>query len=282
MIHFQYEFNGSYRSLTRLFASGAARPVPAKTWQGVDIEERPEMVAHELEDVCIETQMMNNVEDLQKAIQPNLPWAEDHFQERVSGIPHNPPPSDKDWPFAQQGHTQFKKMGKFSHTYPERLWPKLANGGQHHLTEPEEDGYQEDWYSNHTGIRYEYGDLSDVVNLLLRDPYTRQAYVPIWFPEDTGVVHGERVPCTLGYHVRYRRSQLDVVYYIRSCDFRRHLRDDVYMACRLGQWVSEQLQEGGLDCHPGKLVMHISGLHVFAGDLPLMKAEYNARLSSSF
>jgi thymidylate synthase len=79
-----------------------------------------------------------------------------------------------------------------------------------------------------------------VIDLLRDRPTTRQAFIPIWFPEDTGAHHGERVPCTLGYHLMARDGRLKIVYYMRSCDFLRHFRDDVYMAGRLCQWVCER------------------------------------------
>jgi hypothetical protein len=270
------DFNVNMVRLHRLFTEGVAKPANAQTWQGVDITDRPEMVAHELEDVCLEIPIYKTEKNLRQIVQPNMPWAEDHFQERISGIPHNPPPSDVHWPYAQSGNAEFKKKGKFSHTYPERFWPKMARTEWHKDGQGVMDEYPM------RGIRYAYGDLMDVIKLLYKDPYTRQAYLPVWFPEDTGVVHGERVPCTLGYHFRYRRDSLDVVYYIRSCDFRRHMRDDVYLACRLGQYISQALVDATLVCRPGKLVMHISGLHVFAGDLPLMRAEHRDRLASAF
>jgi thymidylate synthase len=90
------------------------------------------------------------------------------------------------------------------------------------------------------GIRYEYGDLDDVVNLLYEHPFTRQATFPIFFPEDTGAVHGGRIPCTLHYHFLRRGDSLHLWYAIRSCDAVRHFRDDVYMATRLCQWVTER------------------------------------------
>jgi hypothetical protein len=62
---------------------------------------------------------------------------------------------------------------------------------------------------------------------MVREPFTRQAFLPIWYPEDTGSVHGERVPCTIGYHFIRRGDWVHVVYYIRSCDFFRHFRDDI-------------------------------------------------------
>src|SRR3954468_15378336 len=93
------------------------------------------------------------------------------------------------------------------------------------------------------GIRYDYGDLQDVVDMLVRSPYTRQAVLPVWFPEDTGAVHGERVPCTLIYHWMLRDGRLHCFYDIRSCDFVRYFRDDVYFAMRLTQWLIEQVQD---------------------------------------
>lgn len=222
-------------------------------WQSIDVSDRPEMVTRELFDVTVKVPIPDMVDDQIAIFEPNMPWAEDHFQERVSGFPHNPPPSHEWWPFNKQNEI-FQKEEKFSHTYPERFWPrraeKLSNGEM-----------------GNRGIRFEYGDLSDVVKLLQKSPLTRQAFLPVWFPEDTGAHHGERVPCTLGYHFVVRQGRLNCFYYIRSCDFLRHFRDDVYMACRLALWVADQLP----DVKMGDLTMHISSLHVFAGDLPMMR-----------
>lgn len=65
---------------------------------------------------------------------------------------------------------------------------------------------------------------------------------------------------------------MDIVYYIRSCDLLRHFTDDVYMACRLLQWVVTVLNSYDDPPEdvivPGELVMHISSLHYFRGDYP--------------
>ena len=226
-----------------------------------DVSTRPEFDTHELSNVTLTMNVPATMQVLQNDVAPNLPWAEDHFQERVSGKPLNPAPSEAWWPFAQQGNKEHKESEVFSHTYPERMWPKWANG--------------KDIPRNpkmHQGIRYRYGDLNDLVNLLVRDPFTRQAYLPIWFPEDTGSVNGQRVPCSLGYHFIRRGLYLDGQYYMRSCDLFRHFTDDVYMAGRLLQWVCEQLWERddqlGQDYYPfvGCLTMYISNLHCFRGD----------------
>lgn len=209
-------------------------------------------VTAELEDVSIDMLIPQTAFELGNMTNANLPWAEDHFQERVSGIPHNPPPSSAYWPYAQRAHEQHVTDTRFSHTYPERFWPK--------------DGPSDDSMPMR-GLRFAYGDLNDVVTLLRERPGTRQAYIPIWFPEDTGAVHGERVPCTLGYHVMIRQHMLSIRYFMRSCDFIRHFRDDVYMAGRLAQWIAGQV--GDLTVH--RLVMHISSLHVFApSDIQLL------------
>lgn len=215
-------------------------------WQAIQNADMPQARTIEVEDISFRMEIPRSVELLQQIVNPNLPWAEDHFQERISGLPLNPPPSHVYWPFAQKNNAEHMSEQKFSHTYPERMWPLFAR-----------DGFSAGDTAMR-GIRYGYGDLKDVIRLLLERPGTRQAYLPIWFPEDTGAIEGQRVPCTLGYHFLIRGGKLKVVYYIRSCDFYRHFRDDVYMAARLGQWVAEEV-----NVEVSHLVMHISSMHVF-------------------
>lgn len=228
-------------------------------WQSQDVRDKPHMVSRELRHETFRLPIAFSVAGLQHDIKPNLPWAEDHFQERVSGEPLNPPPSEAWWPYRVNGNAEHKEDEQFSHTYPERMWPRFASLGE---TRP--NGRKV--YVPHNGIRYEYGDLANVVEQLVRNPQTRQAYLPIWFPEDTGAVQGQRVPCTLGYHFLSRGGRMEIVYYIRSCDLLRHFTDDVYMACRLLQWVVGKLREHGINATASSLIMHISSLHVFRGD----------------
>lgn len=234
-------------------------------WQSQDISDKEEMVSVELPFQTLHWYIRDDLDWTQKFFQPNLPWAEDHFQERVSGQPLNPPPSEAYWPFARANNAEHKEVEgkKFSHTYPERFWPVYA--GDRMTSNPLE------------GVRFRVGDLDDLVYQLRRNPLTRQAYLPIWFPEDTGAVQGQRVPCTLGYHFLFRpntaRDTLlgSIVYYIRSCDALRHLKDDAYMAARLLQWVVGKLQDNGITCASYQLTMHISSLHYFRGDVPFVR-----------
>lgn len=212
--------------------------------------------ALELLHVILEFEIDKELAAWQVTVQPNLPWAEDHFNERISGEPVNPPPSEQWWPFAQAGNAVHKKNQVFSHTYPERFWPKRA-ASQGFVTD------QAPPLSDRYGIRFPYGDLDDLVGVLIKNPASRQAYLPVWFPEDGGAsLQGERVPCTLGYHFLQRADgKLDCTYFLRSCDVVRFLRDDVYMAGRLGQYVGFRTGMA-----PGNLTVHIANLHAFEGD----------------
>lgn len=242
--------------------------VHTERWQGLDISKKPEAATHELMNIFFTVAVpAGGIDQLIKEVQPNLPWADDHFAERVSGMPLNPPPSWKTWPWGHSAGNFLDQRGQFSHTYPERFWPKYAGLTRGGVLPPhgEVEGN-----TQLTGIRYRYGDLGDVVNLLEREPLTRQAFLPVWYPEDTGATHGERTPCTIGYHFMIRRGALHLFYYIRSCEIVRHFRDDVYLAVRLQLWVIDKLRERDpikfKDLVAGDFTMHICSFHMFVND----------------
>lgn len=259
MTEFTEKFDALVRKIMRY-----GEEVEVGQWQSQDVSHKPEMISRELRHETFTLRLPQSLMGLQHLIKPNLPWAEDHFQERVSGQPLNPPPSEQWWPFAVQGNQEHKDGHQFSHTYPERFWPRFANEG---ATRP--NGRQV--FVPHNGVRFEYGDLGDLIQLLTKSVHSRQGYLPIWFPEDTGAVDGQRVPCTLGYHFLIRKDRAELVYYMRSCDLLRHFTDDVYMASRLLQWVVGKLQGNGIDVKASSLIMHISSLHVFRGDYPNLR-----------
>jgi hypothetical protein len=222
------------------------------------------LVSKELRNVVFEMGMPHTRHDAVDLIEPNMPWAEQHFAERVGGKPLNPPPSHVNWPWASANEKhQTQGGGAFSHSYPERMWCAHMRNHAGSTRYPR-------------GIRFNYGDLGDLVELLRRNPRTRQAYLPIWFPEDLMAAHqGERVPCTLGYHFLIREGLLHVTYPIRSCDFIRYFNDDVYLAVRLAQWVRDQLENktGKLEYHVGTLTLLINSLHIFKGDISRLERE---------
>lgn len=230
-------------------------------WQSTKIES-PETL--ELLNHGFTSPIPHSIEELQSEVNPNLPWAEDHFKERVSGKPLNPGKEYKNWPFykrdSSNDYHRTESGGKFSHSYMERIWPKKANK------------------KRNQGIRYDYGDFNSIVELLNKDPNTRQAYLPIFFPEDTGCEHGERIPCSLGYHFIIRNNLIHVVYNMRSCDYLRHFRDDVYLACRKTQWLLSKLQSKNpqfSEVSLGTLTMYITSLHVFYQEKEVLKLKNN-------
>lgn len=205
--------------------------------------------------------------DLATAFNPDLPWAEDHFIERVSGEPTNPGETYRYWPYAtfNKDNDPYQDGKVFSHTYQERFWPKHA-GPRPIRRQIEKDPSIFEGYANHKGIRYELGDLNDVITQLRDNPLTRQAWLPIFFPEDTGAVHGQRVPCTLGYYFWIEDGTLNCNYIIRSCDVLRHFRNDLYLTGRLLQFVASNL-----NLKVGELDFFCFNLHLFKNDLFALK-----------
>ena len=222
-------------------------------------------------DVSFKTIVPSTKEGLIDLLNPSEDWVEEHFKERVSGLPLNPGESYLKWPYYKMDKTM-RPGEKFSHTYMERFWPKYAS--------PEHMNTMGNPVLTHGnfGIRNLWGDLNDVVNLLAKDPYTRQAYIPIWFPEDTGNSNNVRVPCSLGYLFTIANGLLNITYYMRSCDYYRHLRDDIYLACRLSQWMVEQLNVNNefSILKPGFITMHIANLHIFEHELKRLQNELKA------
>lgn len=210
-----------------------------------------------------------------REIQPNLPWADRHFElERVSGDPVNPGATWREWPYARSAdrhRREGEEDPQFDHSYAERYWPKHAGRtpGGILLEDPKSEG--------HRGYRFPYGDLDDLVDVLAGEPTTRQAYLPVWFPEDLGAAKlGKRVPCSLGYHFIMREDRLHIIYYLRSCDFVRHFRDDVYLTIRLLLWVLGQCrlarpENDWARVVPGTLTMHVTSLHMFESDKRLFR-----------
>lgn len=261
-----------------------AERVHTEKWQGIDISKRPEAAMHEVRYFGFETHMpTEELEYYRASINPNLPWADDHFLERVCGEPLNPGVQWAKWPWGQSAANFRDGNNQFNHNYMERYWPRYAG-----LTDKGELGWtlfdldtsrrpiDPANELGHRGIRYRYGDLNDLLEQLRIEPLTRQAYMPIFFPEDTGVANPDRKPCTLGYLFMMRNNRLDVTYYIRSCDYVRHFRDDIYMTIRLVIWMLERLREKDerwKDVTPGLFRMDIGSLHLFRNDyIKLLRA----------
>jgi len=229
-----------------------SQTVLTERWQGVATKPEHKMREILFPYIQVPLRGLESLEHWQQDIKPNLPFADVHFAERVGGEPTNPGEAWKIWPWGNAADAHRTEGGKFTHTYQERFWPRYA--GEHDVS---------DMY----GIRYPYADLNDLVSHLSDEPLSRQAYLPIWFPED-GTCPG-RKPCTLGYHFLNRFEYFHVSYYIRSCDYVRHFRDDCYLTVRLLLWILDRLRERDSrwrDVRPGMFNMHIGSFHMFQND----------------
>lgn len=241
----------------------SGRPVHTETWQGIDIQGKPEAEMKEILGWDFRVPLSSTELGMyQEQIKPNLPWADDHFNERVCGYPMNPGESWKTWPWTRSASTFLDSKGRFEVNYMERIWG----------AKPFEDTPMERDHSTLTGIRgAKYGDLDSLIELMVREPLTRQAYLPLFWPEDTG--RQGRVMCSLGYHWIMRNGLLHIHYPIRSCDFYRHFRDDIYLAVRLTIWLLHRLQQLSpvwQKVSLGYYSMWIGSLHIFVNDAKIL------------
>lgn len=237
-----------------------------RSWQTLDVSSSSAHDTHELRNTTLIICLPKSEDALRREYDPDLPWADLHFQERVGGEPLNPAPSYLIWPHHNGSAERHVTGLQFSHTYPERFWPKRAHSKSMALV-PGRDPHV-----SMQGIRYQYGDLDDVVEQLVANLWTRQAVLPVWFPEDTGSLN-VRVPCSLSYHfMADEDGTINMWYHMRACDFYRHFTNDLYLAGRLLQWVCDQVairrgdEEEGVLIQPGTMNVTISSLHLFAGD----------------
>lgn len=254
-----------------------SKKVHTEKWQGMDISKKPEAATHELlnYNFCVDLDGQEDLQFFRDDIKPNLPWADDHFLERVCGEPINPGEQWAKWPWGNSANSFRNKSdgphgyeGQFNHNYMERYWPKHA--GQTPQGNYASRTAHAPWQDTNKGIRYDYGDLRDIIHQLNNEPQTRQAYFPIFFPEDTGAVHGGRVPCSLGYHFIYRNGVLHINYYLRSCEVYRHFRDDCYLTVRLLLYVLDELRkldDKWKNVIPGTYSMYITSFHCFVNDM---------------
>lgn len=263
-------FSEARKVLTGMLMNDAP-PVKTERWQGVPVNTD----TYELFDVNFSVPLheVTNLDHWALDTGANIPWADDHFAERVGGEPINPGVQWKNWPWNRSA-SKFVEQGRFNHNYMERLWPKFARRTEDgHLPIglgrcprrfPAKDPRPK------FGIAQGYGDLWDLVELLANEPFTRQAYIPLFFPEDTGKSDGGRKVCTLGYHIMRRGDYCSIWYPLRSCDMIRHWPDDCYLAVRLLLWIIDRCKDlnpvAWRDVVPGQYGMHMTSLHIFAAD----------------
>jgi thymidylate synthase len=148
--------------------------------------------------------------------------------------------------------------------FEERLLPDINPGTAYLKREEIWKSFLNDWDK----FDYTYSErlhpyLEIVIKLLKDNPSTRQAFLPVFDSYDLFHIGGEkRIPCSIGYHFIIRENKLHMTYLQRSADFVTHFANDVYLACKLGEYVAEQIEMG-----LATFTHWIGSLHVFTGDV---------------
>lgn len=165
------------------------------------------------------------------------PWADLEFQERIFN------------PFDDNHHPNFINPGEAWKTRSE-VWGEFMHNGKMGYT------YNELIWNN--------DQFTKIVNRLKEDPDSRQLWLSLWDPtRDPDLLGGiSRVPCSLGYGLQVREGKLNLHYVMRSCDFSTHFANDVYLAIKMLEYISE------LTGYPvGNFTHTIFSLHVYRKDL---------------
>ena len=133
-------------------------PVGVDRWQTLDVSGSDAHRTYELLQASIYYDMPRTKDEAEKFIQPDQPWSEGHFQERIGGKPINPGYWHAHWPYHAGQVELHQKSKKYDHNYMERFWPTglMIDPGTGEPSEP------------FSGYRFAVGDLQDVVTMLIK------------------------------------------------------------------------------------------------------------------
>lgn len=177
--------------------------VRPKTMQDKNVEGNPDYETKELQNYSY--MLLNpKSQEITGVVQP---WADAEFKERIDSVNYPINPGEA-WKLRKDVWSEYIHDGKLAYTYNEMLW----NNNQ----------------------------LGKVMDRMLKDPDSRQLWVSLWNPnKDPDLLGGvSRVPCSLGYGFQVREGRLNMHYVMRSCDFATHFCNDVYLAIKLLEWIS--------------------------------------------
>lgn len=224
--------------------------VRPKTYQNKNIQDNPDFVTKELtcEQYCLTKLPDPEMLFLYNGGNHARSWADEEFQERISGKILNP---GKAWELRREVWEEFlDEDRKFDYTYPERMSRIQGFQGEEPLTY-----------------------LQEIIKLLRKDPDTRKAVLSIFDPSRDGSnLEGEkRIPCSMYYDFLIRENinggkQLNICYHQRSSDFALHFGCDVYLAWNLMTYVANQV-----GVRSGYLYHTIDSLHCYQRDWVKLK-----------
>lgn len=225
-----------------------------KTYQNKDIKGKDEFITKELicEQYCL-TRLPDP--DMLFIHTKSKDWAEAEFQERINPIGINP---GEAWKLRKEVWEEFLTHDgtKFDYSYGERMNRDITLFDREMMSEVASS------------------PLVEVVNLLLDDPDTRKAILPIYDIDDSKHIYegDARIPCSMYYDFLIRTNargekQLNICYHQRSSDFITHFGNDVYLAWKLMEHIAKQVK-----VKPGYLYHTIDSLHAYKKDWVVLKS----------
>lgn len=160
-------------------------------------------------------------------LNPNQPWADAEFQERLMFAGTAGPNRAEAWQLRPEVWEEFAK--DFSYTY---------------------------------GERYHYS-MWEIENELKVHPDSRQLFFSVWnVMIDPYKLGKRRVPCSIGYWFANRDGKLMMTYLQRSADIITHLENDQFLSHKLQRHIAER---AGLEV--GRFTHWIGSLHAYKKDL---------------
>src|SRR5262245_55909063 len=90
----------TFREMRAQMLAALRRTTPFNrgAWQTLNVSQSAQHDTHELRNVVVVYDVPQTHSALDADVQPDQPWAEAHFRERVGGQPLNPAPSYEYWP----------------------------------------------------------------------------------------------------------------------------------------------------------------------------------------
>lgn len=222
-----------------------------KTMQNKIVEGNDDFITKEL--ICEQYCLLDLPDpDMLFVFNHSREWADKEFCERVSKLDNNPGEAYK---LMENVWGEFlDKSGKFDYTYNERL--------------------------NHIPGSI-LNPISEVIELLKKDPDTRKAILPIYSTMDTMYIYSgaKRIPCSMYYDFLIRpnvkgEDQLNICYHQRSSDFVTFFGSDVYLAWKMMAYIA-----AAVGVKVGNLYHTIDSLHSYKKDWVTLKSGISTYLT---
>jgi len=159
-----------------------------------------------------------------------------------------------------------KGMDYCVNEFSDRISQDILNPGISHQFRMEvwEEFLDEDGKFDYTyNERLGHDNIGRVIQLLRKNPNSRQGVVPIYFKHVDDKLRGgiKRIPCSMHYQFMLRNGELNVIYVMRSCDIHTHLPIDMALAIMMLQHVAH-----GIGAKQGNFIHQIGSLHIYSKD----------------